>query len=255
MPFISLCKRRSANKRRCMSLCVCASFAFPLCFWRLMWLQGRVGWESWQEVPAACPGRTCPRSAPLVPAEDFGQEGTWRSLVRGTRAVISFELHNESYKAQNPPIRFFPIQSRRIIFPILPSSGISHQPDCWQPPQIRGQISRTPFTSVEGCQEVQLRTWLVYLSWNYNAYLSLSANLAWRFWEPVFSHDSDISCDRTGWKYPVADVLVAQVTLAFQVWPDPEIAEHMWGRGGAETLDGKFSIFSMAWFSSSNGTA
>jgi len=29
-----------------------------------------------------------------------------------------------------------------------------------------------------------------------------------------------------GWKYPIADVLVAQVMLAFLMWPDPEIAEH-----------------------------
>lgn len=118
---------------------------------------------------------------------------------RGPRRSLTFPLsqnHGQWFSlncpwitqvCETPNLQFFYAILTEFFPRPFSSNDVPHQLGCWQPSQIRSQISRTLFTSVEGCQVTQARTWLFYLSCSYHAYLSLSANFAWRFCENQFS--------------------------------------------------------------------
>lgn len=141
------------------------------------------------------------------------RSGPRRSLVTETWAVISFELPHESYKAEKPQILyfFFLYNWTALFFPSFLEVVFHIGLVVGNPSRYGARAAvhlfggRMPGSAAED---------LVLLSdCSYSTYLSWSVDFAWRLWEPVFSHDSDISGVRMGWKYPVADVLVHKLCL------------------------------------------
>ena len=138
--------------------CTCASSCLTV-----MLLGGgsvcKAGWagRAASRVPAAHPDEMCGCSVAVVLSEDFGRERTWEVIclpcVTETQAVIPFELRHELYKVERPQNHFFFfIQANRIFSPSFLTAIFLISLAVGSRPQVQSQISRTPFTSVEGCQ-------------------------------------------------------------------------------------------------------
>lgn len=148
----------------------------------------KAGWagRAGRRVPVPHPGEMRWGLVPLVLAEDLGQVRTWEVTYllcdTETWAVRPFELPHELHKVEKPQPHNFLYTLTELPPPPPPPSFLTmlfHTSlAVGNPPQIRSQVSRTPFTSVEGCQVMQPRTWLFYLGSSHHAYLSLSANFA-----------------------------------------------------------------------------
>lgn len=170
--------------------CVCASSVSHSCVWRVRVVArpgglGELAAGCLQPIQVRYTGVRCLWSW----LRTLARRGPGRSLAfpvsqkHGQWFPLNY-LIVQGWETPNP--QFF-MQSNRFFSPSFLTMIFHISLAVGNPSQIWSQISRTPFTSVEGCQVTQLRTWLFYLSCSYHAYLSLSANFAWRFCKNHFS--------------------------------------------------------------------